>query len=78
MFSFFFAHTEREKKRKSGITTYYLCTLGTLRDMTYNNKIKVTKMLVFVDPLTFEPLNFFFLIDLFYFDFIILSTRVFS
>ena len=46
--------------------------------MTYNNKIKVTKMFVFVDLLTFEPLNFFFLIDLFYFDFIILSTRVFS
>ena len=38
--------------------------------------MKVTKILVLVDLLTFEPLkiNFFLLIDLFYFDFIILST----
>ena len=38
--------------------------------------MKVTKVLVLVDLLTFEPLkiNFFLLIDLFYFDFIILST----
>ena len=53
-FSSTFAHTEREKKEQKGKgrTTYYICTL-----CYDNNKIKVTKILVLVDLLTFEPLK---------------------
>ena len=57
-FSFTFAHTQQEKKgernkrKGKGRTTYYICAL-----FTYKNNIKVTKILVLVDLLTFKPKN---------------------
>ena len=43
----------KKKERKGkGRTTYYICTL-----VTYNNKTKVTKILVVVDLLTFKQLK---------------------